>query len=186
LVPEHESLEIAAGWDDLARARSGSQRAWRELFEQYSPQLLRMAVLMTGSTDAARDCVQETFVRALDSVVQHQRGTLRTYLSTIAYRLALKENMRLRRLGPVGVPEPISPDPSPLDKAIADERQREVARVLQELPPRHREILVLRLHGDHSYEEIAEITGIPVGTVKSRIFHAVKLARSEMKKRGIV
>ena len=185
-MPEQESVELGAGWDDLARARDGSQKAWRALFDQYSPQLLRMTTLLTGSADAARDCVQETFVRALNSVVHHQRGTLRAYLSTIAYRLAITESARLSKLGPLGDPDPPSPDPSPLDKAIATERQREVARVLRTLPPPLREILILRLHGDHSYEEIAGITELPLGTVKSRIFYAVKLARTEMKKRGTI
>ena len=156
------------------------------LFDQYSPRLLRMAALITGSTDAARDCVQETFVRVLSSVVHHQTGTLRAYLSTIVYRLALKETIRLQRLAPSGTLEPVSPDPSPLDNAIADERQREVARVLRALPAQHREILILRLHGENSYEEIAEIMGLPLGTVKSRIFNAVKQARSMMKRRGAV
>jgi len=184
-VPEHESVKIAAGWDDLALARSGSQEAWRVLFEQYSPRLLRMTALMTGSTDAARDCVQETFVRVLTSAVHHQSGSLRAYLSTIAYRLALKENMRLRRQTSPENLEPVSSDPSPLEAAIANEQQREVARVLFELPAAHREILILRVHGGHSYEEISEITGLPLGTVKSRIFHAVKSARAKMKKRGV-
>jgi len=145
-----------------------------------------MAALITGSTDAARDCVQETFVRVLSSVVHHESGSLRAYLSTIAYRLALKERMRLGRLARVAVAEPPSPDPSPLDEAITDERQREFARALWALPAHHREILILRLHGDHSYEEIAEITGLPLGTVKSRIFHAVKSVRSEIKNRGVL
>lgn len=184
-MPQNESVEIAAGWEVLARARRGSQKAWRELFEQYSPQLLRIVALMTGSTDVARDCVQETFVRILNSVVHHESGSLRSYLSTIAYRLALKENMRLRRLASPGVPEPASSDPSPLDEVIADEQQREVARALRTLPAHHRDILILRFYGDYSYEEIASITGLPLGTVKSRIFHAVKSARSEMKKRGV-
>jgi RNA polymerase sigma-70 factor (ECF subfamily) len=186
VVPQHESVEMTAGWDELAQARMGNQKAWSVLFEQYSPQLLRMAALMTGSTDAARDCVQETFVRVLDSVVRHRTGSLRAYLSTIVFRLALKENIRVSRLDPPAGLEPVSSDPSPLEDAIADERQREVARVIRELPSHHREVLILRLHGDHSYEEIAEMTGLPLGTVKSRIFHAVKLARQQMKKRGIV
>jgi RNA polymerase sigma-70 factor, ECF subfamily len=186
LVPEHESVEIDAGWDHLARARKGDQEAWKTLFEQYAPQLLRMATLLTGSTDAGRDCVQEAFVRLLNSIVQHKTGTLRAYLSTIAYRLAVKENVRLRRRAPTGDVESISSDPSPLDQAIAEERQQEVARVILALPAHHREILILRLNGEHSYEEIADITGLPLGTVKSRIFHAVKSARSEMKKRGVI
>ncbi len=186
MVPEHESLKIAAGWDELARARNGSQEAWRLLFERYSPPLLRMAALMTGSTDAARDCVQETFVRVVSSVVRHQSGSLRTYLSTIVYRLALKENMRQSRQSPLGAAGPPSSDPSPLDEALADERQREVARVLHTLPDHHRHILILRLHGGHSYEEISGITGLPLGTVKSRIFHAVKSARKKLKNRGVI
>ncbi len=186
MVPQNESGKIAAGWEDLARARNGSPEAWRILFDQYSPQLLRMAALMTGSADAARDCVQETFVRLLNSVVRDQTGSLRAYLSTIVYRLALKEKMRVSKGVPLGVPEPASPNPSPLDEVIADERQREVARVLLTLPDHHRDILILRLHGDHSYEDISEITGLPLGTVKSRIFHAVKSARAEMKNRGLI
>jgi RNA polymerase sigma-70 factor (ECF subfamily) len=186
VVPEHESVKIAAGWDDLARARGGSQEAWRVLFEQHSPPLLRMAALMTGSPDAARDCVQETFVRVLNSIVHHQSGSLRAYLSTIVYRLALNENMRQTRRTSLGATEPASPDPSPLDQALANERQREVARVLRTLPDHHRDILILRLHGDHSYEEISEITGLSIGTVKSRLFYAVKSARAKLKKRGMV
>jgi RNA polymerase sigma-70 factor (ECF subfamily) len=186
VVPEHESVKITAGWDDLARARSGSQEAWRVLFKQYSPPLLRMAALMTGSTDAARDCVQETFIRVLSSAVHHQSGSLRAYLSTIVYRLALKENTRQSRRANLGATEPASPDPSPLDEALADERQREVARVLRTLPDHHRDILILRLHGDHSYQEISEITGLSLGTVKSRLFYAVKSAKSRLKNRGLV
>jgi len=186
MVPQQEPGEITTGWDELARARNGSREAWRTLFEQHSPRLLRMTLLMTGSTDAARDCVQETFVRVLNSAVHHQDGSLRAYLSTIAYRLALKETMRLRRLVPADTLDSASSDPSPLDDAIADERQREVARVLRALPAGHREVLILRLHGQHSYEEIAGITGLPLGTVKSRIFNAVKRARTMMKKRGVI
>jgi RNA polymerase sigma-70 factor, ECF subfamily len=185
VVPQSESIEIAAGWDDLTRARKGSQKAWRALYEQHSPRLLRMAALMTGSIDAGHDCVQEAFVRTLNSAIHHQSGTLRAYLSTIVYRLALKENIRQGRLSPSVGEDSFSPDPSPLDRVIADDRQREVARVLWALPAHHREILILRFHGEHSYEEIAAIAGIPLGTVKSRIFHAVKSARSEMKKRGV-
>jgi len=184
-VPQQKPPELTSDWDELLQARNGSQEAWRVLFDQHAPRLLRMAALIVGSTDAARDCVQETFVRVLRSTVHHQTGTLQAYLSTIAYRLALKESIRLRRLVPQGSPEAASPGPSPLEDAIAGERQREVARALQSLPPRHREILILRLHGEHSYEEIAEMTGLPLGTVKSRIFYAVRQIRTMMKKRGV-
>jgi RNA polymerase sigma-70 factor (ECF subfamily) len=145
-----------------------------------------MAALMTGSSDSARDCVQETFVRLLGAVVNNRNGTLRAYLSTIVYRLALNENARQGRRARLQVVESVSSDVSPLDEALAHEQQREVARVIRMLPEHHRDILVLRLHGGHSYEEIAEMTGVSLGTVKSRIFYAVKSARKELKKRGVV
>ena len=184
MVPEDESLEIASGWADLERARKGSEEAWKALFQKYSPRLLRMASLMTGSPDAASDCVQETFVRVLNAVVDHKSGSLRAYLSTIVYRLALKENVRQRRRTPVNASECASLDLSPLEEALANEQQREVARAIRMLPDHHRNVLILRLHGGHSYEEIAEITGVTLGTVKSRVFYAVRSARNELKKRG--
>jgi RNA polymerase sigma factor (sigma-70 family) len=63
---------------------------------------------------------------------------------------------------------------------------REVVRAIRMLPDHLRDVLVLRLHGGHSYEEIAEMTGISLGTVKSRIFYAVKSTRNELKNRGVV
>lgn len=144
-----------------------------------------MTAMITGSPDAARDCVQETFIKLLSSAASDRGTSLRAYLSTIAYRLALKEQRRWHRHVPGVMGETISTDPSPLDLVITDDAQREVARVLLSLPDQHREVLSLRFYGEHSYEEIARITGVPLGTVKSRIFNAVKSVRVLMKKRGI-
>jgi RNA polymerase sigma-70 factor (ECF subfamily) len=145
-----------------------------------------MAALLTGSPDAARDCVQETFSRLLHAAIRHRESSLRAYLSTITYRLAVRESLRMVKRGSVGDLDPPSGDPSPLDQVIVDEQQRGVCAVLRSLSTAHQEILVLRFYGEHSYEEIAGITGVPLGTVKSRIFHAVKSARIELNKRGIV
>jgi RNA polymerase sigma-70 factor (ECF subfamily) len=185
VVPQDDSPELAAGWAELARARNGDRSAWQALFARYAPGLIRMTAMITGSPDAARDCVQETFVRLLSSAASDRGTSLRAYLSTIAYRLALKEQQRWHRQGPGGTTGTVSTDPSPLDLVITDDRQRDVARILLSLPDQHREVLVLRFYGEHSYEEIARITGVPLGTVKSRIFNAVKSARVLMKKRGI-
>jgi RNA polymerase sigma-70 factor (ECF subfamily) len=144
-----------------------------------------MTAMITGSPDAARDCVQETFVRLLTSAASDRGTSLRAYLSTIAYRLALKEQQRWYRHAPGVTAETVSTDPSPLELVITDDTQREVTRILLSLPDQHREVLSLRFYGEHSYEEIARITGVPLGTVKSRIFNAVKSVRALMKKRGI-
>lgn len=141
---------------------------------------------MTGSTDAAQDIVQETFLRLLNGSRDYHEGSFRAFLSTIVYRLALKENTSRQRKRPLVGIEPQSSDPSPLDLAVSDERQRVVAEVLRSLPDHHRDILLLRLYGDRSYEEIADITGVSIGTVKSRIFYAMKATRKELKKRGVL
>jgi RNA polymerase sigma factor (sigma-70 family) len=57
--------------------------------------------------------------------------------------------------------------------------------VMQSLSDDQREILALRYFGGHSYEEIARITGIPIGTVKSRIFYAIKTCREKLTERGV-
>jgi RNA polymerase sigma-70 factor (ECF subfamily) len=145
-----------------------------------------MAALMTGSTDTAQDIVQETFLRLLSRSREYYEGSFKAFLSTIVYRLALKENILRQRKKPLSEMDPQSPDSSPLEEAVSDERQREVAEVLQSLPEHHRDILLLRLYGERSYEEIAEMTGISLGTVKSRIFYAVKATRKELKKRGVL
>jgi RNA polymerase sigma-70 factor (ECF subfamily) len=145
-----------------------------------------MAALMTGSTDTAQDIVQETFLRLLNRSREYYEGSFKAFLSTIVYRLALKENILRQRKKPLSEMDPQSPDSSPLEEAVSDERQREVAEVLQSLPEHHRDILLLRLYGERSYEEIAEMTGISLGTVKSRIFYAVKATRKELKKRGVL
>ncbi len=175
-----------ADWELLDRAREGDGKAWTVLFQKHSPSLLKISALVAGSTEAAKDLVQDTFLRAISGVTHHRRGSLKTYLSTIAFRLALKEESRTRRNGKLGnmaISDPVS---SVLEQLVEDEEQSGVLRVLQELPSHHREILTLRFHGEHTYEEIASITGLSIGTVKSRLFYAVKQSRRALKKKGIL
>ncbi len=176
---------MISDWVCLALAREGDESAWRILFQRHHAVLLRMTSLITGSNDAAEDLVQESFVRLMDCDIRHQEGSFRAYLTTIAYRLALKERQRTHvdhRLSGDIVADDV---PSPLEMAIQSERDRLIVRVIQSLPIHQKEILVLRFYGGHSYEEIAAITETPIGTVKSRIFYAVKTCRTELKRRGI-
>jgi len=73
-----------------------------------------------------------------------------------------------------------------LEKVLADERDRHVAEAITALDAEHRDVLILRLYGGHSYEEIAETLGVPVGTVKSRIFNAVRSCRGSLKEKGVL
>jgi RNA polymerase sigma-70 factor (ECF subfamily) len=172
-------------WERLELARAGDETAWRVLFQRHYGPLVKMTSCITGLVDPARDIVQECFVRLLHCRIKHRDGSLRSFLSTMAYRLALKEKGRRNTNRSIDKMDLIDDAPSPLEEAIRKENDRRIVRVIQSLPDHHREIVALRFFGGHSYEEIAAITGIPVGTVKSRIFHAVKSCKEKLQERGI-
>ncbi|HEX7571898.1 MAG TPA: RNA polymerase sigma factor, partial [Bacteroidota bacterium] len=160
-------------------------KAWRDLFERHYPSLVRMTSSITGSVETGHDLAQESFVRLLHVRIRNHTGTFKSFLSTIAYRLALKERTRHNSHLPSDPALIADGSPSPLELAIRDETDMIIFRVIQSLSAEHREILTLRLIGGHSYEEIARMTDVPLGTVKSRMFYAVKLCREELKERGV-
>jgi RNA polymerase sigma-70 factor (ECF subfamily) len=69
---------------------------------------------------------------------------------------------------------------------VRSERERLVVKAIRSLDDAHRTTLVLRFYGEHSYEEIATLTGAPLGTVKSRLFYAVKQCREWLKTKGVL
>jgi RNA polymerase sigma-70 factor (ECF subfamily) len=180
------AAEMITEWELLRRAQEGNEKAWKAIFESHSPRLLRLAVMMTGSSDAARDCVQEAFVRLLQAAITHHDGSVQTYLSTIVYRLAVKESTRRGRVAGALSTDSQSPDPTPFDLTVNHDQEMEIIRAIHALAQPHRDILTLRFYGGQSYEEISALTGVPVGTVKSRIFYAVKTVRTTLEKRGII
>jgi RNA polymerase sigma-70 factor, ECF subfamily len=172
-------------WHCLDLARGGNETAWRILFHRYYPSLVRIVSCITGSRDTAHDLAQESFVRLIRARVEYQSGSFRAYLTTIAYRLALKERKRQSSKDELGTLPLADDSPSPLDLAIKNDTDRIIFRVIQSLPAEMKEILALRFFGGHSYEEIALITKIPVGTVKSRIFYAIKSCREKLIEQGV-
>jgi len=177
---------MRSDWEYLGRARDGEEDAWRLLFEKHYVPLVRLTALITGSIDAAKDIAQETFFRLLRVRQQHDEGNFKAYVSTIAFRLALKEKARVRRAKHAENPESPGDTPSPLETVVQAEEQKQIVRVIQLLPDHYREIIVLRFYGEQSYEEMAETLAIPIGTVKSRIFYAVKACREQLEKRGML
>lgn len=145
-----------------------------------------MTYCITGSTDASHDLAQESFVRLLRVTITHRDGSFGAFLSTMAYHLALKERKKESSRQSLESVDVVDGGPSPLEEAIRDETERMIFRVMQSLASEQREILALRFFGGHSYEEIARISGVPVGTVKSRIFYAVKNCREKLQKEGVL
>ncbi len=171
-------------WGCFLRAQRGDQTAWRILIGQHQRRLTALALFVTGSVSAAEDVVQETFLRAISTRIRQYTGTVNAFLGTIAYRLALKEVLREKQSVELDGVTLIDAGHTQLDGLLTDERDRMVAEVINSLDERHRDVLILRFYGGCSYEEIAQLLQIAVGTVKSRMFNAVKYCREELRKRG--
>ena len=75
---------------------------------------------------------------------------------------------------------------TPIEKQIIEEKQKHIFQAISSLPEQQRNILVLRFYGEHSYEEISEILQLLLGTVKSRIFYAVKSCKRKLKEKGVL
>lgn len=173
-------------WDYLTKARNGDEKACVYIFNKYSKSLIRMTLLITGSLDAAKDIVQETFYRLINNRIKHQQGSFKTYLTTIAYRLALKEKYREKKNQLIEEDDLMEDPSSFLEQQISKETQKNIFQAIRCLSSDHRDVLILRFYGEHSYEEIAEIIKIPLGTVKSRIYYAVKACGEKLKEKGVL
>jgi len=177
---------VDSEWDCFTRAQRGDEMACRVLLARHRTRLAALALFVTGSAAAADEVVQETFVRALRARIRHTSGTVRGFLGTIAYRLAVKEAVRLQRSVGLDRADTAGSDPGALERVLSEERDRLVAEAITGLDTEHRDVLVLRFYGGHSYDEIAETLGIPLGTVKSRMFNAVKSCRGTLKEKGVL
>jgi RNA polymerase sigma-70 factor (ECF subfamily) len=171
----------------VEQARSGSQAAFRSLFERYHAKIYRLAASMVGSSDDAHDIVQQTFIRAFSSLDGFkQQSSFYTWL----YRIALNATTDYRRkqskklekeaardrldsqqgLEKIAAPTEQAPDEQLYRKELAEVIHKAVDTLSQE----HREILTLREINGLSYTEITEITGLEPGTVMSRLHYARK------------
>jgi RNA polymerase sigma-70 factor, ECF subfamily len=143
--------------------------------------------------ETARDLVQETFVRAYVKLSSFQGGSaFGTWLYAIAVNQARGDHRRrsavkrgdatsLDALREAADVDPVDPADTP---AARTETKEECARLLVELDrldPEQREVVVLREFQDLSYEEIADVVGVPVGTVRSRLFRAREELRERMR-----
>jgi RNA polymerase sigma-70 factor, ECF subfamily len=177
---------MTSDWQYLERARRGDEAAWRVLLERHQPRLKALAYLVSGCAASAKDIVQTAFTRLVQTELHHRNGTVSGLLATIVYRLALKERSRQERLRNLDDHDFADDRPSPLVGLIKEERDRQIAAAIRSLSPEHRDILVLRFYGGHSYEEIAKLMMVPIGTVKSRMFYAVKACQKILLDKGVL
>ncbi len=163
----------------VAAAAAGDQQAYGALVERHQARLYNTLYRVMHSAEDALDISQEAFVQAylkLDSFRRDSR--FYTWLYRIAMNLALsalrkrKNTASIEDIRSRGAPDPVDPLASPGERLDEAERVAVLERALSMLGEQPRQILVLRELEEFTYEQIAEVLEVPVGTVRSRLFRA--------------
>ena len=168
----------------MARVAENDLEAFNELVNLYKGKLFTMLVRMVGSDQEAEDLLQETYIR----VWEHRRNfddryCFSTWVYTIAMNLGKNELRKRRKVkffglfdrenNPIDVKDPSAEHSGGLGVLIE--------RAVKKLPARYRQAFELRDLQELSYDEIGDVLGVPVGTVKSRVNRARNLLKDELK-----
>lgn len=162
----------------ISRAREGDQEAFRQLVERYQGAVHNLAYRMLGDPQDAEDAAQEIFVRIYRQLGRYDPARkFSTWTLAIATNYCI-DQMRRRRMQLVPleniIPWARARDAGPEGEAITQEARDEVQRLIGRLPEKYRAPLVLRYFEELSCAEIAEVLGMPEGTVKTQIHRARK------------
>ncbi|MFL5726479.1 MAG: sigma-70 family RNA polymerase sigma factor [Chloroflexota bacterium] len=167
----------------LERAREGDLAAFNDLVSLYQDQLFALVVRMVPDRDQASDVTQEAFFSAYRNLAGFRGGSVKSWLNRIAVNAAM-DTQRARKRRPVQpYPEleddswqpPADEGADPVTTALTSERTRALNAALATITTDQRTAIVLFDVEGYDYQEIAEMTGVSLGTVKSRI-HRGRLA----------
>jgi len=163
----------------LRRTASGSGQAFHQLLDQHADRLYRVAFSLVGNAADAEDVLQEALAGAFRSAKKFEgRSSVLSWLTRIVVTEAAK--FWRSRHGKRDVPLEVDGDqPSSSGGTGAVDARLDLNTALQQLSNEHREVLVLREIDGMAYEEMAEVLGVPRGTIESRLFRA----RAELKKK---
>lgn len=190
-------LTSLADGELITRALAGREESFEELVRRYQRPIVAYVYRMVGDYDSALDLTQEVFIRIYNSLGRYRpEFKFSTWIYRIAHNAAIDhlrrsdssrtEDLEVEGEGGQTFQRPLaSKAPTPEQLSERNERRGEIEEVIRQLPPAYRELIVLRHAHDFSYDEIAEVTGLPLGTVKNRIFRAREAMRAQLVERGI-
>ncbi|MBI4566808.1 MAG: sigma-70 family RNA polymerase sigma factor [Planctomycetes bacterium] len=152
------------------------------------PLVLYVSRLLDGDEEAARDVVQEAFVRLCGQRPEQVDGRLAPWLYTVCRNRALdvrRRDGRMQRLTDETAHSLSSATPGPDDRALQGERREALADIMARLPARQEEALRLKFQHGMRYREIAEVMSVSVSTVFDIIHEALDVVRRALAKKGI-
>jgi len=185
MVIDQQAEEAALVTQSLA----GDQQAYGQLMHRYAGAVFNVAYRMLGNAQDAEDASQEIFLRAytrLESFDPARRFS--TWLLAIASNYCI-DRLRRQRLAWLTLDDVAYTVPSgergPEGSALVAEERDAVQRALMTLPDNYRQVMVLRYWNDMSYDEIAQATGLPESTIKTRLFRARNMLADALRAEGL-
>lgn len=174
----------------MLRLKSGDRQAFNALVERYRDRMVSYAYRMVGSSELAQDVAQETFVRVYKSAATFRDdGRFSPWVYKIASNVCLSERSRRAK-------EALNIDFETLqdthdsgvfveDQVMAKLTAERLSSGINKLTAQHKTVLVMHVYQGLTYVEIGEALGIPTGTVKSRLFYAIRKLRDVLEQANI-
>ncbi|MEM7643023.1 MAG: sigma-70 family RNA polymerase sigma factor [Pseudomonadota bacterium] len=156
--------------------------AFGQLFRHYAPRVKAFLIRTGLSPSAAEDCMQDVMVTVWRKAHLYDpaRATVATWLFTIARNRKIDLIRKARRPEPEDLPWGPEPEPAQADALALQQDTRRLAQAVADLPAKQRDLVERAFYGDLSHSEIAAETGLPLGTIKSRIRLAIDRLRHAM------
>jgi RNA polymerase sigma-70 factor (ECF subfamily) len=174
----------------VKKTLAGEQSAFEMIIQKYQQTMINYVGRMVGERELALDFSQEVFIKAYSSLDSYQpQYKFSTWLFKIASN-AVIDYWRKKKLPTFSIDQSQGEDddslpfqipddkPSTIRKLELRELRQKIERALRKLPPHLRELFIWRHINGLSYEEMAEIKSLPVGTVKNRVFQAKEMLRA--------
>lgn len=167
--------------------RGGDRQAFDRLVERYRRDIYRIAYRMTGNHEDADDVAQETFLRAYRALGSFRGdASLKTWLFRIAMNLAInigrsRSSHRTEDRDLDLMPEGSAHEgPAGEQRLLAREEAARVRGAVASLPPRQKQVVLLRMYEEMAFREIAWVLDCPIGTAKANFFHAMNNLRKAL------
>lgn len=189
-----EKIKSLTDGELIETAISGREDSFEELVRRYQRPITNYVYRMLSDYDASLDVTQEVFIKVYNSLARYSSDyKFSTWLYRIAHNAAI-DYMRRNSVSQQSIEaenadgtyqlQIESPRPNPEQERERSEWRTEIESVVKCLPTVYRELILLRHAQDLSYDEIAEITNLPLGTVKNRLFRAREMMRDIFVERG--
>lgn len=157
----------------VAMTLGGNSGAFATLVERYDRAVYHLAYRTLHDVEEARDVAQEAFFKAYRSLRTFKPGSkFSTWIFAITYHACCDRLNRRKRYSNEEMPERADPGPGPEREAIAADEARRLRAAIDALPEKYRTVITLYHLQGKQYEEIAQVLGLPMGTVKTHLFRA--------------